>query len=177
MDTLKKSSFTLAEMAIAMVISGILTLALASQFVAMARFKTALENKAEPSREAYIILNHMTHLLRFASATGGASFASDANVDLLTADIEGGHITPILTTTTCYYRRYKATNSLTFQAGTGAEQELSKYVTYFNADIVDTAGTPPDRKITLKFIFSKGDTVTPVQTKIKALGEDSSTGP
>lgn len=180
MDAVKKSSFTLLEMSITMLLGGILIMALVSQFVAMARFKTALENKADPSREAYIILDHMTRVLRFASATGTISFASNSNEDILTADIEGGHaaLVPLTTTppappnlTTCSYQRSNLTadkNYFYFQVGEGDKQEISKYVTYFFAE---ATGTAPNREITLKLIFSKGDTVTPVQTKIRVLVE------
>ena len=172
MDTLKKSSFTLLEMAITMTLAGILILALTSQFLAMARFKTSLENKAEPSLEAYIVLNHLTNVLRFAKSDGTFSFVSDPSTDLLTANIEGGRITlipdqaPNPNFVTCYYRRYRSTNSLYFQIGTNPEQLLSGYVTYFDAGM-DMTGN----EITLKLIFSRGGTVTPIQTKLKALGQ------
>ncbi|MDP2929212.1 MAG: prepilin-type N-terminal cleavage/methylation domain-containing protein [Candidatus Omnitrophota bacterium] len=175
MDTIKKSSFTLVEIAVSMALAGILALAISSQFLAMARFKTVIENKAEPSREAFIVLDHMTRVLRFVSSYPTPPFASDASTDLLTANIESGHIalipatTPVTippSATTCYYRRYRTTslkNFLYFQIGeNSAPQLLSKYVTYFDASI---AGD----EITLKLIFSKGGTVTPVQTKIRML--------
>lgn len=170
MDTLKKSSFTLLEMTVTMVVSGILILALSYQFVAMARFKTIIENKAEPSREAYIVLNHMMHVLRFAKASSAIEFPGVVSTEeRLTATIEKGHISMIPTSdTVCYYRRIKATNVLYFKAGTDAERELSRYVAYFDAGAV---GAAPNREIILKLIFSKGDTVTPIQTKIRVLGQ------
>ena len=173
MNVIKKSSFTLVELSITMIVGAVLVLALASQFMIMSRFKAALENKADPSLEAYIVLNHMAHVLRFAKTTPVPGFSSNK----LTADIEGGHIAliPLTTTppalpnsTTCYYRWDPNTNCLYFRVGAGAEQKLSEYVTYFDANIT---GVAPNYEITLKLIFSRGNTVTPVQTKIKVLGE------
>ena len=174
-----------------MVVGGILVLALTSQFIAMARFKTTLENKADPSREAYIVLNHMAHVLRFAKTTPLPAFLND---DRLTFNIDGGHIALVPLTTTppnppndiaCRYRWSPLTNCLYFRVGTrGVDEELSKYVTYFHADInipkniellnpdpppaTISVTTPGD--ITLELVFSKDDTITSVQTTIKVLG-------
>jgi Tfp pilus assembly protein PilW len=175
MDAIKKSSFTLLELAISMTLGGILILALTSQFWAMARFKTALESKAEPSLEAYLVLNHITHVLRFSKPTGTFSFdtTSSPSFDLLTVNIEGGCI-PLIpkpssgpNNVVCYYKRYKGStnaNALYFQVDTNPEQLLSRYVTYFDASRTGD-------EITLKLIFAKGGTVTPIRTKIKALGQ------
>jgi hypothetical protein len=169
-----------------LILGGILALALASQFVALARFRTAIENKAEPAREAYVLLNHMTHVLRFAKTTPLPVFTSNGTEERLTATIEGGHIGTIPSNTACYYRRVKSTNRFYFKNGTATEEKISEYITYFNA-VVDvpgettlydpilpapgtyTATTPGD--IMLQLIFSKGDTVTPIQTTIQVMGE------
>ena len=174
----KKSSFTLLELAITMIVGGILILALASQFVAMSRFKTALENKADPSREAYIALNHMAHVLRFAQTTTPPVWYSGTYI--LAASIEGGHIALIPLTTTppaapnsslCYYQWDPVGGGLYFEAlaapWTG-RQKIADHITYFNAVVT---GTTSGYEITINLISSKGDTVTPVQTKIKVLGE------
>ncbi|MDO8536037.1 MAG: prepilin-type N-terminal cleavage/methylation domain-containing protein [Candidatus Omnitrophota bacterium] len=66
MDAIKKRSFTLIEMIIAMTLAMILTLAVSYQFVAMVQFGNALKNKATPLREANIVIAHMTNMLRSA---------------------------------------------------------------------------------------------------------------
>ena len=188
MDTVKrKRALTLAELLIAMTLSVILILAISYQFVAMVRFSNALKNKAEPSREAYIVLAQMADVLRFAkpSAVGGITFTSNGD-DKLSATIEGypdfpntaGHIPLIPNTALCSYRRDAGENNLYFKRGTDNEVLLGGtveddyshprpehvHVTYFNA-IWD----PTNYVITIKLIFTQGGFDIPVETTIKVL--------
>ena len=184
---MKKSSFTIVELVITMVLSGILLLVLTVQFVAMIRMGDTIQNKAEPSREAYIVLAQMADVLRFAkpSAVGGITFTSNGD-DKLSATIEGypdfpntaGHIPLIPNTALCSYRRDAGENNLYFKRGTDNEVLLGGtveddyshprpehvHVTYFNA-IWD----PTNYVITIKLIFTQGGFDIPVETTIKVL--------
>ncbi len=165
MDAVKKSSLTLTELVITMTLAGILILVLTVQFVAMVRFGDALRNKAEPSREAYIVMAHMTNVLRFAkpSATPTISFTNGR----LEATIEKGHISLIPETeadTVCYYRRDTGTGYLYFSKSPNPEVLLSQYVTYFDA-IWDAL----NYELTLKLIFTMEGFSIPVETKVKVL--------
>ena len=177
MDLLKKKSFTLVELAITMVLGGILILTLAVQFVAMVRLGDVLKNKAEPSREAYIVMAHMTNVMRFAGPST-ISFTSDDNGELLAATIEGGHIPLISGNTACHYRRDKTTNCLYFLGPAGVEEILSEYVTYFYAGWGNENDKDPikneakaRRELTLKLTFTRNGSSLPDETKIKVLAQ------
>ena len=172
MDTIKrKSALTLIELLIAMILGIILTLVISYQFVAMVRFSNALKNKAEPSREAYVVMAHMTNVLRFASASSmpATPFAKDngtKHYDELTFTIvEAGHA---VSPDTYYYRRDTGTNYLNFSTTSGGGGvQLSQCCTRFSA-VWDSANSL--LTIGLDFATENGPTITDTTT-IRVLGQ------
>jgi len=165
---MKKNSFTLIEFVIAMTLGTILMLALSYQFIAITRFGNVLKNKAEPSREAYIVMDHMTHVLRFAKVSQAISYTSNANEERLTATIEGGHISLVPADAVYYYQRDKTTNPnyLYFSSSPTPNSGvvLSQYCTSF------IASRPVQNELILQITFTKGGSSTTNKTTIRVLG-------
>ena len=176
MDTVKrKRALTLAELLIAMTLSVILILAISYQFVAMVRFSNALKNKAEPSREAYVVMAHMTNVLHFAiplTATNPNPPLFDPATNTLKVQIEGGHNVSGITTAIGYeYRRSTGVNDNNCFYFSNQENsqwvKLSEYCTGFNASWDEANNL---LTIQLTFAIKNGPSITD-QTTIKALGE------
>ena len=179
MGLLKKDSFTLTELIMAMALGSFLVLALAYQFVGMSRFGEAIKNEVEPSREAYVVINTMANILRFAKSS-----TVNSSTDNLTAIIEPNHTIrtqidkdlPNTYDVDCAFYRDKSNNELhyglsyhyyTLNSPSGSfDIIISRYCTYFSAGWDSSTS-----ELTLKLVFTRNGVSIPVETKIKALAQ------
>jgi len=163
---MKNKGLTLIELITAMVITAIVSLAITVYFVSEHRFRGAIRDRIELSREARIAMNHMTRVLRFAKSV------DTAVADQITAVIEGGpegdshHHLDFITNdnTTVVYTR-NADNTLTYTQGENAPVEIARNITNFPQPIWK------DPELGIQLTASDGDNVLSIQTKIRALPE------
>ena len=89
---MKNKGFTLTELIVTMVIGSIIILAITVQFVAEYRFRRAIEERGDSSREARIAMNHMARVLRFVvpgTISITQSTDSPPDTEKIEATIEG----------------------------------------------------------------------------------------
>jgi len=161
---MKKNGFTLTEVIVTLLLSGILLLVLTCQFIALSRFSAALKDRVEAAREARIVTRHMARVLRFAKVNPNPAFASDR----LTVTVEGGHfIGEFPIDTVCYYELDNSLTPASFDFNNGTSKiSLSQAVTSFTASYNSVT-----EEIMLQLQFTKNNATVPIQTTIKVLGQ------
>lgn len=161
---MKSKGLSLLEVTIVMVISSILGLAIAVNFVFVEKLRSTTEEKIALTREARIAMNHMARVLRGVKVTEPVT----AGPDQITATIEGGYLSFIPSDATVSYTRNTTDNTLEYTLNgstsviAGApEKEI--YITYFE-------GRWDGSKFEIKLKAEKGDLPVFLRTKIMALG-------
>ena len=165
-------------MIIAMLLSTIIVSALACQFVAMVRFNAALQNTIDAERDAYIIVNNMTRILRFAdpnTITFDSSVSAKGN---LSAKIKANHLSFVTADTTVYYKISPTLPiSKPFRISWDGVNYtvLSQYMSFWNIDgskMWDSATQELSIVFTITKTNNYGQTaIIPISTKIKVRGD------
>ena len=140
-------------------------------FVSMIRTSKAIKNKADPSNEAYVVMDHMARVLRFANPAPSTppDYYVLGDQQVLKAGIEGDHIGLVPSYVWCYYHRDTATNNFYFSTttyGVGEGTLLSQHCTDF-----DAAYDAATRELWIKLTFDKDGSPITTETTIKVLGE------
>lgn len=182
--TMKKRGFTLIELVITMVLIGILILAMSCQFVALVRFNPATESadgtrkeSAVASREALVVMRHMTRVLRFAKPDS-ISVSIDSRI---AAAIEGGHLLNLVPNdldSFCYYRLDKTEMPYKFfsvlsDLDVPFQQSPDEILLSSNVTSFLPTWDPATKLLTLKLEFTDKKVTLPVETVIRVLGSES----
>lgn len=165
--------FTLAELQVAFVIAGIVSLVLASFYVAEYRFRRSLTSDVDIAREARIATNHMTKVLRFASSFTITSNPPDNTMITVQGNaVEGGHITlipnQVPNQVTVRYTLDTTIGQITFLiVETGQSQVIAENLIYANAveEVPLSPGGNP--RILLSLTFRRNEREISVQTSIQ----------
>jgi prepilin-type N-terminal cleavage/methylation domain len=168
MDIKKRRALTLIELLMAMLLGAILTAAVLYQLIAMSRSSNAIKNKADPSVEAYVAMDHMSKVLRFATTT--PEYYSDffGCAQMLGAQYEGGHVNAVPSNGWYFYFRMIGTNCFYFATDWTNQDTyvlLANDCTNFNATW-DAA----KKEIWVQLTFTKNGSSVTTETTIKVLG-------
>lgn len=185
----KKHGLTIIEMIIAMILSGILVLSMAYLFTGLVKltplveYGAALKEAKVTSREALVVMGHMTRVLRFADPVHGSIQFDNPNNKIIVT-IEGGHGLNLVTgdaATTCYYKR-DASNNFWFSPDCNTDGSpkagvsdvlLSSNVSYFwtdNTVPADLVWNSATKTLVLRLKFTDKRATLPVETKVYVLG-------
>ncbi|MCX5667780.1 MAG: prepilin-type N-terminal cleavage/methylation domain-containing protein [Candidatus Omnitrophica bacterium] len=159
---------TLVELIIAMVISGIIFLALTCQFVSELTFRTMINNQIAATNEASIVMRHMTRVLRYAkpltiSTTTASGYATSimATIDYAAA---GSNLPEFTADTVVTYGR-KSDNTFEYSKG-GVVDVISNRITAFPA----TSSWWDGADLTIQITAQQGNKSSSLNTKIHVLG-------
>jgi type II secretory pathway component PulJ len=172
MGAMSKRALTLIELTVSLTLVGVILVALIPQFIMLTRLKMDMDDRVYAMREALVVMEHMSRVLRFAEPE---QIKFDDDRQELQAKIRKDHLTAIPNDTVCTYKR-DSSNALIFTRKDLPEgqqaQIISNEVTFF--DIDNTGGRLWDltsRRLTLRFTVTKNNAVVPMETTIKVIGE------
>ena len=174
----KNRGLTLTELIIAMVIGGIVLLAITCQFVAEQTFRTSINNRIAAINDASIAMHHMTRVLRYAKPSTVSTAPATGYVTSITATIDhavahttAGDNLPEFTANTVVIYGWKADNSFEYTRG-AATQTISKYITAFPVTSLwwDGANNNLTIQITAQTNAKQGNGSSSLNTKIRVLG-------
>jgi len=161
---MENKGLSLIEVILALVISGIVILAMTCQFIAETRFRGTLKDDFATIEEADVAMYSMSRAMRFAypaniTATSGT----------LNAYIEGGHIQPFNmddpdTPVEVTYQLNSTTHTVDYTLGANSPMALIRNVTKFEPEFNSTTNTT-----TITLTVEKGNKKIPLRTKIKTL--------
>ena len=165
--------FTLIELIIAMVISGVIFLALTCQFVADQTFRAMINNQIAANSEASIAMRHMTRVLRYArpltvstTPVAGYDTSITATIDYAVA---GNNLPEVTADTDVTYGR-KSDNTFEVKMGTaGTPSIISKYITAF--PVTPTWWDSVYKNLTIQLTAQQGNKSSSLNTKIHVLGK------
>ncbi|MDP3791711.1 MAG: hypothetical protein Q8R38_06685 [Candidatus Omnitrophota bacterium] len=144
-----------------MTLAIVLTLAVSYQFVAMIQFGNAIQDKAEPVREAYVIMNHMTNMLRFAK-----NIQVSNSPEWIRATIEGGHIDAV-SSDTVYYYQANANYCLYFYKSTTLIPDPNENdVLSRNVTCLQSSWSSSNNLLIIKLEFEKNGSTFKTETRI-----------
>ena len=90
---MNKKAVSLIELIIAVMLSGIIVLVMACQFVAEYKMQSAIQDQASVTTDASVAVRYITRVMKFAIPTANIQFGSKTGVQkYLSADIESGHL-------------------------------------------------------------------------------------
>lgn len=174
---MKNKGLTLIELVTALVIFGIIGLAITVHFVAEYRFRSAAQDRIAIIREAGIAVDHMTRVLRFAipNTIGVSPFEDDAETTrLVGAVIERGHVDIVGSgdPDNIEYEYDRDTHAIIYRQGgiVATLDGIVKNVTAFN--VLWNPEPQPEFLIRLTVSSDDGLILIPLETKIRVLGED-----
>ncbi|MDD3906212.1 MAG: prepilin-type N-terminal cleavage/methylation domain-containing protein [Candidatus Omnitrophica bacterium] len=160
---MNKRGMTLVELIVTMVLGGVLLLAMAVQFAADARIRKSINDQNTANQEAVVIVEHMTRVMRFASA----STISTCEWGLW-GYVEGGHNVPGFAAATTTFVEY-ANISGELRYWYNCSDTTGQYTviaTGLSSFVVTKSGS----NLTISFGVKKGDQGTAVKTTIHMLG-------
>ena len=179
---MNRRGLTLTELIVVLMLSAILITVVTIQFVMMAGLKTDTGDKAYVIREARLIMNHMSKVLRFAKPDGTLHFfINGTSTKEIRANIRKGHINLVTgSDTVCYYKQVISEDGFTpndfcFKKGEGSTewQVIGRGVTSFDADNTgNRLWDPATKLLTLRFTVTRKNASIPVETTIKVIGEE-----
>jgi len=176
---MKKKAFTLIELVITMVLSGILVIAMTCQFVTLSSFTRKvgrglgnMTGISEPTavREARIVTHHMQRVLRFAKPNFFITSLPNGYCRIMFI-LEGGHFDPVQTDLGAYYVFIKTQQDGSYAPGlyyyiNGVTTLLSNAVASFSATWDSNT-----KMLNLKLNFTDSQITVPVETSVRVLGD------
>jgi len=158
-----------------MVVGGIVVLTITVHFVSEYRFRSAMQERAALARDARIVMNHMTGVLRFAIPDEIEITSSQDVTTQIRADIAGGHLD--LTGSSDEDIRYQynpGQDTITYRQGTGGTATtIASNITGLKVDWPrdNDPEAEPDLKIEVTAGSADGSISIPLTTTIRVLPE------
>ena len=168
-----RKGITLIELTITMTLSGILMLSAALFFVSQTSFIKLIQDKITAEREARIVINHMSKIIRIANPGDDYVFSAGASEDYLRTKIKGGYIGTFPSDKYVKYELAKdgpAKGELSFYVSDTTSFGSPIYAISNSVSFFDAQRDPNTDNITLTIRVDVGGHEITTKTAIKAIG-------
>ena len=174
---MKNRGLTLIEFIVAMVMGGIILLALTCQFVAEHTFRAMINNQIAATNDASIAMRHMTRVIRYArqstvSTTPAAGYNANitATIDRAAADISLPEFTGAGYTAdpVVIYGR-KSDDTFEYTINNGTPYVISNHIRTFSVTW-DSAYKDLTIQLTAQYPAQQGGRSSSLNTNIRVLG-------
>lgn len=167
----KKKGFTMIELMVAVVVVGIISVALVCQYFSEQTFRMMINNQVAATNDASVAMHHMTRVLRYAINATISTTAESGYVTSIKAtinhDVAGASLPEFTSNTTVVYGR-KSDNTFEYKMGSSDPYIISDCITDFPVDWLWWDWLTGC--LTLEITAQKGTRSSSLRTRVQVVG-------
>lgn len=169
--TKRRRGLTMLELMVAVVMVGIVAIAISCQYVAEQTFRTIINNQVDATHDASLVMHHMTRVLRYAKTSEFYMNSDPDYVSSIRATIDHtatGISLPEFTSDTVVVYGRKSDNTFEYKMGGASPYVISNCITNFPVENSWWNSNTSD--LSLQITAQKGARSSLLRTKIHILG-------